>query len=282
MEITLEKIELVKDRTGVTYAEAKKALEDADGSVVDAIISIEETVNSGDKKRAFGEKGEALFASLKSLVKKGNVARILVKKDGDNILNVPVNAGILGICIAPLASVVAIVAAFGFKCSIEVVKTDGTIIDVSDAVTDKVSQAAEFGSDKFEELKGKGKDFYDKAKESDIYDKAKDKAQDIYDKAKDTDIYDKAKDKAQDLKDKAEDIYDKAKDTDIYDKVKDAAGDLKGKAEDIKDDLKDRIAKEAEEAEEVVEEAAEAVEEAADDAVDVKAVFEEEIKNEEE
>ena len=32
MEITLEKIELVKDRTGVTYAEAKKALEDADGS----------------------------------------------------------------------------------------------------------------------------------------------------------------------------------------------------------------------------------------------------------
>ena len=63
-------------------------------------------------------------------------------------------------------------AAFGFKCSIEVVKTDGTIIDVSDAVSDKVSQAAEFGSDKFEELKGKGKDFYDKAKESDIYDKA--------------------------------------------------------------------------------------------------------------
>ena len=47
MEITLEKIELVKDRTGVTYAEAKKALEEADGSVVDAIIAIEETVKSG-------------------------------------------------------------------------------------------------------------------------------------------------------------------------------------------------------------------------------------------
>ena len=29
MEITLEKIELVKDRTGVTYAEAKAALEAA-------------------------------------------------------------------------------------------------------------------------------------------------------------------------------------------------------------------------------------------------------------
>ena len=39
MEITLEKIELVKDRTGVTYAEAKQALEETDGSVVDAIIA---------------------------------------------------------------------------------------------------------------------------------------------------------------------------------------------------------------------------------------------------
>ena len=37
MEITLEKIELVKDRTGVSYREAKSALEEADGSVVDAI-----------------------------------------------------------------------------------------------------------------------------------------------------------------------------------------------------------------------------------------------------
>ena len=34
MEITLEKIELVKDRTGVSYKEAKEALEFAGGNVV--------------------------------------------------------------------------------------------------------------------------------------------------------------------------------------------------------------------------------------------------------
>ena len=45
MEITLEKIELVKDRTGVTYREAKEALEAAGGSVVDAIIDIEESAD---------------------------------------------------------------------------------------------------------------------------------------------------------------------------------------------------------------------------------------------
>ena len=123
MEITLEKIELVKDRTGVTYAEAKQALEETDGSVVDAIIAIEEIINTGEKKKGFGKKGEALFSRLKDIVKKGNVSKIQVKKDGELVLNVPVNAGLVGVVIAPIAAVVAVVAAFGFKCSIEIIKT---------------------------------------------------------------------------------------------------------------------------------------------------------------
>ena len=44
MEITLEKIELVKDRTGADYKTAKEALEKASGNVVDAIIAIEEEI----------------------------------------------------------------------------------------------------------------------------------------------------------------------------------------------------------------------------------------------
>ena len=51
MEITLEKIELVKDRTGVSYKEAKDALEAAEGSVVDAIIAIEDTVDEKPAKK---------------------------------------------------------------------------------------------------------------------------------------------------------------------------------------------------------------------------------------
>ena len=61
MEITLEKIELVKDRTGVTYAEAKQALEETDGSVVDAIIAIEEIINTGEKQKASGKKEKHCF-----------------------------------------------------------------------------------------------------------------------------------------------------------------------------------------------------------------------------
>ena len=186
MEITLEKIELVKDRTGVTYAEAKEALESADGSVMDAIIAIEETINSGQKRRGFGRKGEALFDNLKKLIKKGNVARIQVKKDGELILNVPVNAGLVGAVIAPIASVIGVVAAFGFKCVIEVIKEDGTIIDVSDAVTDVMGNVAEKSSGIAEGVREKSSKIYQKAQEkgSELYNKGREKAEDAVDKIK--------------------------------------------------------------------------------------------------
>ena len=258
MEITLEKIELVKDRTGVTYAEAKQALEENDGSVVDAIIDIEETVNAGKKERSFGDRGAALFKKLKELVKKGNVAKIQVKKDDDTILNVPLNAGILGIAIAPLASVVAVVAAFGFKCSIEVIKTDGTIIDVSDAVSDTVSNVAEKGSEAAEKVKGKA---------SELYEKGKVVADEYTDKIKDSDIYEKARDKADDLKDKAEDLEDDLKDKadDLKDKAEDLADKAKDKADSFRKQAEEEVEEAAEEAEEAVEEAEEAAEEAAEE-----------------
>ena len=65
-----------------------------------------------EKKKGFGKKGEALFSRLKEIVKKGNVSKIQVKKDGELVLNVPVNAGLVGVVIAPIAAVVAVVAAF--------------------------------------------------------------------------------------------------------------------------------------------------------------------------
>ena len=123
MEVTLEKIELVKDRTGVSYKEAKEALEAADGSVVDAIISIEESLD-GEGKKSIGEQGTAVIDKVKGLVKKGNVSRIVVKKkDGEQLLNLPVNAGVIATILAPGGVLVSLIAAYGFKCNVEVIKT---------------------------------------------------------------------------------------------------------------------------------------------------------------
>ncbi len=172
MEITLEKIELVKDRTGVSYKEAKEALEIANGSVVDAIINIEEAIDKEDK-RTFGAQGTAVIEYIKEIVRKGNVSKIIVKNSGgDIILNLPINAGIIGTVIAPWGALAAIIAAFGCKCIIEVVKNDGTIIDVSDRTNDAVEKATE-----------KGSEVYGKVKNSETYGKVKERTEETIEKA---------------------------------------------------------------------------------------------------
>jgi len=132
MEITLEMVDQVRERTGVTYEEAKAALEGANGNVVDAIIAIEKenaaTVN-------VNEKIEGLLEKVKSAVQKGNVNRIRILRGDEELANIPVNAGIaggvLGLLAGPgvliSAAIAGVVAKFGFNCRFELLKEDGSV-----------------------------------------------------------------------------------------------------------------------------------------------------------
>ncbi len=185
MEITLEKIELVKDRTGVTYKEAKEALEAAEGNVVDAIIAIEETIDQKPSKK-LGEQKEALIAKMKEAVKKGNISKILVTRDGDTLVNIPLTVGVLGTVVAPWGMIAGIVAAFGFKCKIEFVKDDGSIIDITEKAEDFYEDAKEKGSDFYEDIKEKAPGVYEDIKEKGgiAFARAKDAAMEAKDKLK--------------------------------------------------------------------------------------------------
>jgi len=174
MEITLEKIELVKDRTGVSYKEAKEALEAADGSVVDAIIAIEDTIDEKSKGK-FSEHSANIIASIKEAVKKGNVSKIIVKKDEDVVLNLPLNVGIVGTVLAPWAMIAGVVAAFGTKCVIELVREDGSIYDISEMANETLGDIVEKGTIIADEVKEKS---------SDVYKNVMDKASEAMNKAK--------------------------------------------------------------------------------------------------
>ncbi len=177
MDITVEMIDQVKDRTGVSYKEAKEALERSGGNVVDAIIDIEESLGASTK-RAEAKDGKQIIEKLKELVKKGNVSKILIKREGEVVMNLPVNAGIIAGLVAPWASLFAIIAAFGFKCDIEVVKDDGSILDVSEMTNEKIGTAVEKGSVFANELKEKGFAVYETVKEmgGEAYEQVKEKA----------------------------------------------------------------------------------------------------------
>jgi hypothetical protein len=145
MEITLEKVELIKDRTGVSYKEAKEALEAADGNTVDAIIHIEETINMSNQTK-LTEQGTQLMEKVKEVVKKGHVSRIVIKRDDEILLNLPGTIAAAGTVLAPFAAMAGVVAAFGTKCRIEIVKDDGEVIDLNEKAEGAFSDAVAKGS----------------------------------------------------------------------------------------------------------------------------------------
>lgn len=86
----------------------------------------------------------SVVEKVKELIRKGNVSRVVVRKGGQVYVNIPVNAGIVGGLMAPKMLILAgAVATLGFGCVVEVIKTDGQVVDVvSEEDAQKVRDAA--------------------------------------------------------------------------------------------------------------------------------------------
>ncbi|MFA5527106.1 MAG: DUF4342 domain-containing protein, partial [Peptostreptococcales bacterium] len=195
MDISLDKIETIKDRTGVTYKEAKEALEIAQGDVVDAIIYIEEQIDT--KKSINLNFANDLMDKLKAFVKKGNVSKIVFKKDNEVLLNIPVNAGIIGIVLSPALSIGGTFAALLTKVRIEIIKDDGEVIVFSDIANEKVDHIKSKADSIITDIKMKKHDIGEEVKEKtdDLMDDVIEKAEDV--KEKITNIIDSKQDDSQ-------------------------------------------------------------------------------------
>ncbi|EHL14679.1 hypothetical protein HMPREF9630_00980 [Peptoanaerobacter stomatis] len=139
--ITLEKIDQIVERTGVSYAQAKEALEKAEGDVVEAIIYIEQSSARFSKSVSDGFmlKKDEVIETLKDLIQKGNVTKIIIEKDAKKVLEVPVNialsAGVLSLFLGTLLIPVVAVIGTGMYIGnfrIKVINDDGSEIDVNE------------------------------------------------------------------------------------------------------------------------------------------------------
>lgn len=160
-EITLENVETVKDRMGVSYAEAKDALEITDGDVLEAIIYLEKKIID-ELTEKYGEEQEedtsCKYESidefkiwLKDLINKGNITRVKIKKDERVLVDVPVNAGIAAGVIAiiiPQLIAIGIITAIATQITIEITKNDGTV----EVVNKMVAKAAKDVSAKTQDV----------------------------------------------------------------------------------------------------------------------------------
>lgn len=125
MDEELQKIDLIIERTGVSYKEAREALQKSNGSVVDALIFIEE--NKKNWTESITVAGSEVLEKIKEIVKKGNVTKIRVKKDDKVILEVPVTAGAISAILIPQLTLVGAALAFVANCTIEIEKHDKSV-----------------------------------------------------------------------------------------------------------------------------------------------------------
>lgn len=183
MGITLEKVDQVIERTGVSYAEAKSALEACNEDVLESIIYIEKQREDKKENKYNQETIQDFKKWLKDLVNKGNVTRIRIRKDEKEIVDIPVNAGIAAGVIAiiiPQVLAFLVIAAVVTKITIEITKADGSVEIVNKYITKTVEDIKDVATDAVDKVKDK---VYEVKKDRDLGTIIK---EDIFKKEKET------------------------------------------------------------------------------------------------
>ncbi|HHX77045.1 MAG TPA: hypothetical protein GX697_01655 [Firmicutes bacterium] len=124
MEITLQQIDMIRERTGVGYEEARRALEASGGSVIDALVLLEKRPEEftgrqeDDENESFfeqvrqGDSGKKM-APIAGLVGR---AKINVETAGGRQVRIPAVLGAAGAVLAPKAVLFTGLALLLFKC----------------------------------------------------------------------------------------------------------------------------------------------------------------------
>ncbi len=175
--ITVEMIDDFMKKMDCSYEEAREALMRA---------TDEETTSKSSDSSDFIEN---VVEFVKEMVKKGNVTKIKIQKNGEDVVTIPLNVGVIGAVFAfyPTLAGIAVAVSTGHSISLE--KVDGSTVE-------------------FDEVKQYAKQAVKKAAEtgSEVYDKVKDNIDEEKVVGKFNEIKDKVVEKAKDIKGKKEEV----------------------------------------------------------------------------
>ncbi|MCR3921603.1 MAG: DUF4342 domain-containing protein [Firmicutes bacterium] len=126
MDITLQKIDLVRDRTGLNYTEARELLEEASGDVVEALVimegeegdlDVEMNMEMDEMKSMVSDN---VMGPMKRVFHKGSRTRIRVKNDDGTLIEFPATLGIAGALLAPRATALSAMGLLMAQYTLEV------------------------------------------------------------------------------------------------------------------------------------------------------------------
>ncbi len=172
MEITLEKIDSLRERANVSYAEAKEALENSGGNMIDAIISLEgdnktvydrvkrEKARSKDQERMHEKKekykanADDFVDSSKKVFASMNDTRVIMYNNDRVVLDVSLTITLVAAIFAFPVTVAIIVIGMLTGNRFKVVRKDKK----GDIVNDVLDKAAKVSQTVANNLKEKVKD----------------------------------------------------------------------------------------------------------------------------
>lgn len=166
MDISLEKIDALRERADITYKEAKDILDMYDGDLVEALIYLEQNKKNKCCEHTINKTVDTIIDSVKDIIRAGNVNKILLKKDDEIIMNIPVTIGAIGIFLAPILSALSFTGALLTKCSIEITKENGNVINISNFADDTFNKVKNVAEDTIDVVKNKTEDTLDKIKKT--------------------------------------------------------------------------------------------------------------------
>ena len=147
-KVTIEAIDQVMERVpGATYAQVKEALIKCEGDVVDAIILLQDNSTGEEDKKSkksfedvFGKDADKIKEEVTELIRKSNVIRIVIEKNGKIIMNIPITAGVVGVVFAPILTLIGLSASVLAKYRIKIENEDeGTIVDLGEFSEEKLN-----------------------------------------------------------------------------------------------------------------------------------------------
>ena len=114
--ITLEQVDLLMQRAHVSYTEAKEALEQCNGDVIEALLYLEKAEKINTQKSASSSNTD----KLTSFIDKLNATTFIMRKKERTYVNVPLSVALIAIILCFHVSILAIIIAiiFGVKIAI--------------------------------------------------------------------------------------------------------------------------------------------------------------------
>jgi hypothetical protein len=119
----LEKIDLIRERLGVSYEKAHRALQETNGDVIEALIKLEKEEGKkgiGINTEHFHVKGQELINKIKDIIREGNINKIIIKNNEKTLVEIPVTAGVVGLVLFPYLTLLAGAAAMYRDYTLEI------------------------------------------------------------------------------------------------------------------------------------------------------------------